>query len=42
MHLNKTILIAEIRINHNEEIALAKKLFNLTKKTGFDAAKFQR
>ena len=42
MNVNKTFLIAEIGINHNGEIALAKKLVNLAKKTGFDAVKFQK
>ena len=42
MNTNKTFLIAEIGINHNGKIALAKKLIDLAKKTGFDAVKFQK
>ena len=42
MNSNKIFLIAELGINHNGEIVLAKKLVNLTKKTDFDAVKFQR
>ena len=38
----KTFLIAEIGINHNGKISLAKKLIALAKKTGFDAVKFQK
>ena len=38
----KPILIAEIGINHNGSIELAKKLINLAKNTGFDYVKFQK
>jgi len=42
MDTNKTFLIAEIGINHNGKVLLAKKLIDLAKKTGFDAVKFQK
>jgi len=42
MKVNKTFLIAEIGINHNGKISLAKKLIDLAVKTGFDAVKFQK
>jgi N-acetylneuraminate synthase len=42
MNTNKTFLIAEIGINHNGKIALAKKLIDIAQKTGFDAVKFQK
>jgi N-acetylneuraminate synthase len=35
-------LVAEIGINHNGDIELAKALMNLTKLAGFDAVKFQK
>ena len=38
----KPLLIAEIRINHNGDIKLAKKLIDLAKKTNFDCVKFQK
>jgi len=38
----KTFLIAEIGINHNGSLKIAKKLILLAKKTGFDAVKFQK
>jgi N-acetylneuraminate synthase len=37
-----TFLIAEIGINHNGSVKLAKKLINLAKKYNFDAVKFQK
>jgi N-acetylneuraminate synthase len=40
--LNKPYLIAEIGINHNGDIDVAKKLISLAKETGFDAVKFQK
>jgi N-acetylneuraminate synthase len=40
--LNKPYLIAEIGINHNGDVNIAKKLINLAKETGFDAVKFQK
>ncbi len=47
MNLNKTnfkkpFLIAEIGINHNSSVKLAKKLIDLAKNSGFDAVKFQK
>ena len=47
MNLNKTkfkkpFLIAEIGINHNGSVKLAKKLIDLAKDSGFDAVKFQK
>ena len=38
----KPFLIAEIGINHNGSIKLAKKLIDLACKYGFDAVKFQK
>jgi N-acetylneuraminate synthase len=35
-------IIAEIGINHNGDVELAKKLINLAKKSGCDAVKFQK
>ena len=40
--LQKPFLIAEIGINHNGSIQLAKKLIDLAKNYGFDAVKFQK
>lgn len=37
-----TILIAEIGINHNGDINIAKQLIDEAKKAGFDAVKFQK
>ncbi len=34
--------IAEIGINHNGDLNLAKKIIEEAKKTGFDAVKFQK
>lgn len=47
MSLNKTkfkkpFLIAEIGINHNSSVKLAKKMIDLAKDSGFDAVKFQK
>lgn len=39
---NKPFLIAEIGINHNGSIILAKKLIDLAKKYNFNAVKFQK
>ena len=36
------IIIAEIGINHNGDINIAKKLIEASKKSGFDAVKFQK
>ena len=40
--LKKPFLIAEIGINHNGSLSLAKKLIDLAKMHGFDAVKFQK
>ena len=40
--MSKVFLIAEIGINHNGSISLAKKLIDQSKYTGFDAVKFQK
>ena len=37
-----TYLIAEIGINHNGDLNLAKKLMELSHQAGFDAVKFQK
>ncbi len=41
MKKNKTIIIAEIGVNHNGNINVAKKLINIVKKSGADYVKFQ-
>ena len=38
----KIFLIAEIGINHNGDINIAKKLIDSAKLSGFDAVKFQK
>ena len=38
---NKTIIIAEIGVNHNGNVVLAKKLIDLAKKSGANYVKFQ-
>ena len=40
--LKKPFLIAEIGINHNGSLKLAKKLIDLAKKYNFDCVKFQK
>ena len=40
--MKKIFLIAEIGINHNGDIDLAKKLIDMAAKCGFDAVKFQK
>jgi N-acetylneuraminate synthase len=40
--MQKKFLIAEIGINHNGSVALAKKLIKKSKDAGFDAVKFQK
>ena len=40
--MNKIFTIAEIGINHNGDIEIAKKLIDLAKKTGFQSVKFQK
>ena len=39
---DKPFLIAEIGINHNGNIDIAKKLIDVSKSSGFDAVKFQK
>ena len=39
---NKVFIIAEIGINHNGDLNLAKKLIHHSKKIGADAVKFQK
>jgi len=39
--MNKTKIIAEIGINHNGKISIARKLIDLAKKSGANAVKFQ-
>jgi N-acetylneuraminate synthase len=39
---NRPFLIAEIGINHNGSLALAKKIIDIAKKYNFDAVKFQK
>ena len=38
---NRTLIIAEIGVNHNGKIELAKKLINLASKAGADIVKLQ-
>ena len=40
--MKKPFLIAEIGINHNGDIDIAKKLIDEAKKANFDAVKFQK
>lgn len=40
--MKKPYLIAEIGINHNGDLDIAKKLIDISKSTGFDAVKFQK
>ena len=40
--MKKPFLIAEIGINHNGSVNIAKKLIDLAKKYNFDAVKFQK
>jgi len=40
--MKKIFLIAEIGINHNGDLTIAKKLIDVAKETGFDAVKFQK
>jgi N-acetylneuraminate synthase len=40
--MNKNYIIAEIGINHNGDMSIAKKLIDLAKKSGCDAVKFQK
>ena len=41
MKKNKTIIIAEIGVNHNGKIEIEKKLVDVAKKSGADYVKFQ-
>ena len=41
MTKNKTLIIAEVGVNHNGNINVAKKLINIAKKAGYDFVKFQ-
>ena len=41
-NIKKPFLIAEIGINHNGNIDIAKQLIDLSKEAGFDAVKFQK
>ena len=40
--MNRPFLIAEIGINHNGNLEIAKKLIDIAKESGFDAVKFQK
>jgi len=40
--MKKIFLIAEIGINHNGDLSIAKELINNSKQAGFDAVKFQK
>ena len=42
INYKKPFLIAEIGINHNGSVKLAKKLIDIAKSSGFDAVKFQK
>ncbi len=42
MKIKKPFLIAEIGINHNGDIEIAKKLISTAKNSGFDSVKFQK
>ncbi len=42
MNIIKPFIIAEIGINHNGDIGIAKKLIDMAKKCGCDAVKFQK
>ena len=42
MKIKKPFLIAEIGINHNGDVELAKKLIQTAKNAGFDSVKFQK
>ena len=39
--MSKTLIIAEIGVNHNGSIKIAKKLIDVAKDCGADAVKFQ-
>ena len=40
--LDQTFIIAEVGINHNGDLAIAKKLIDMAKQCGCDAVKFQK
>ena len=40
--MKKIFFIAEIGINHNGDVNIAKKLIDISKEAGFDAVKFQK
>ena len=40
--MDKIFFIAEIGINHNGDLKIAKKLIDGAKEAGFDAVKFQK
>jgi N-acetylneuraminate synthase len=40
--MNKTYIIAEVGINHNGDLELAKQLIDKAKQSGCDAVKFQK
>ena len=42
LEMNSPYLIAEIGINHNGDISIAKKLIDIAKNAGCDAVKFQK
>ena len=42
VNAEKPFLVAEIGINHNGSVKLAKKLIDLAKKNNFDCVKFQK
>ena len=42
LNLKKPMLIAEIGINHNGSVKLAKRLIDLAKENNFDYVKFQK
>lgn len=42
MNQNRTCIIAEIGINHNGDLNIAKELIDMAKKSGCDAVKFQK
>ena len=41
MKKNKIIIIAEVGVNHNGNIKVAKKLIDIAKRSGADYVKFQ-
>jgi len=41
-NFSKPFIIAEIGVNHNGSLKVAKKLIDISKKVGADAVKFQK